>query len=455
MEIHLDPLGGWSGDMFVAAMLDAFPEFWPPVEAAVLSLDLGPDSACRLVAHRDTALTGRRFIVAAEHGAGEAGHQHEHHAHEHHHHDHDHHDHDHAHGHHDHEHHEHAPHGHRAWASIRAMLAGSDLDQAVKDHAIAIFGLLAEAEAKVHGVEPDAVTFHEVGAVDSIVDIVAAAQLIVLVGATHWSSAPLPLGSGRVRTAHGILPVPAPATALLMAGLSTIDDGIAGERVTPTGAAVARHLLAGRASRTNHARRLTRTGIGFGTRTMPGISNCLRVLAFEPGAGTGPATGEFSHRELAVIAFEVDDQSGEDLAAGLDHIRALPGIHDVIQSVAFGKKGRMATHVQVLAAPDARDRAIAACFEETTTIGLRYQLVHGAALTRSFDEANVEGQALRVKSVRRPDGQVTAKTEASDVAGTRGHGARVRLRRKGEAAVLRRAAKDGTTEQAKDADHDG
>ena len=179
-----------------------------------------------------------------------------------------------------------------------------------------------------------------------------------------------------------------------MAGLSTIDDGIAGERVTPTGAAVARHLLAGRASRTNHARRLTRTGIGFGTRTMPGISNCLRVLAFEPGAGTGPATGAFSHRELAVIAFEVDDQSGEDLAAGLDHIRALPGIHDVIQSVAFGKKGRMATHVQVLAAPDALDRAIAACFEETTTIGLRYQLVHGAALTRSFDEVGRRGPGL-------------------------------------------------------------
>ena len=190
--------------------------------------------------------------------------------------------------------------------------------------------------------------------------------------------------------------MPAPATALLLAGLSTIDDGIAGERVTPTGAAVARHLLAGQNPGKSQPRRLTRTGTGFGTRVIPGISNCLRVLAFEPEAvdRPRPASGEFSHRELAVVTFEVDDQSAEDLTAGLDHIRAMPGIHDVVQSVAFGKKGRMATHVQVLAAPDALDRAIAACFEETTTIGLRYHVVNGAALARTFDEVDIGGRVL-------------------------------------------------------------
>ncbi len=447
MEIHLDPLGGWSGDMFVAAMLDAFPEFWPAVRSAVASLDLGPDSDCRLLDHRDAALTGRRFLVAGDtregrhrtpdhvHGAGR----------------HDGHDHDHHHHHapeHDYAHRHEA--GHRAWAAIRNQLAASALDPKVRDHAIAIFGLLAQAEAQVHGVAEDAVTFHEVGAVDSIVDIVAASRLIVLAQATAWSAAPLPLGSGRIRTAHGILPVPAPATALLLSGLPTIDDGIAGERVTPTGAAVARHLLAGREPLNGRPRRLTRTGTGFGARVLPGISNCLRVLTFEALADDGqdPASGEFSHRELGVVNFEVDDQSAEDLAAGLDHVRAMPGVHDVIQSVVFGKKGRMATHVQVLAAPDRLDEVIAACFDETTTIGLRYHAVHGAALTRSFEEVEIEGHRLRVKAVRRPGGLLTAKTEASDVAPARGHASRLRLRREAEAAALRRRAEEATSDGA-------
>ena len=94
----------------------------------------------------------------------------------------------------------------------------SSLDADVKKHALAIFGLLAEAEAKVHGVEVDLVTFHEVGAVDFIVDIVAAAQLISLIRADRWTSAPLPIGSGRINSAHGVLPIPAPAAALLMRG---------------------------------------------------------------------------------------------------------------------------------------------------------------------------------------------------------------------------------------------
>ena len=109
--------------------------------------------------------------------------------------------------------------GHKAWADIRAELDRSSLDADVKKHALAIFSLLAEAEAKVHGVEVDSVTFHEVGAVDSIVDIVAAAQLISLIRADRWTSAPLPIGSGRINSAHGVLPVPAPAAALLLQGL--------------------------------------------------------------------------------------------------------------------------------------------------------------------------------------------------------------------------------------------
>lgn len=239
-----------------------------------------------------------------------------------------------------------------------------------------------------------------------------------------------------MRTAHGILPVPAPATALLLQGLDTIDDGIPGERVTPTGAAVARHLLLGGDHAASGPRRLARSGTGFGTREMAGISNCLRVLAFEPAAREEMAAGPFSHRELGVVTFEVDDLSAEDLANGLDHIRAMPGIHDVVQSVVFGKKGRVATQVQVLVAPDRLDDAIRLCFAETTTIGLRFHMVQGAALPRGFDLVTVEGRELRTKHVTRPDGSRTAKAEASDVTAEPGHASRLRLRREAEALAL-------------------
>ena len=437
MQIHLDALGGWSGDMFVAAMLDAFPAFWPEIEAAVASLGLGQDAACTLPAHNDGTLTGRRFVVA-----GEQEPQGYHRAHHHHHQDHDHH-HEH---HHDHDHHHHdadsRDHHHRAWADIRAQLQASALGPEVKRHAIGIFALLAEAEAEVHGLSTEDVAFHEVGAVDSIVDIVAAAQVIVLVGATSWTASPLPLGSGRIRTAHGMLPVPAPATALLLRGLSTIDDGIPGERVTPTGAAVARYLLAGdSAHAARQPRRLVGSGTGFGTRTLPGISNCLRVLAFDETLAepAHPANGHILHRDLGVINFEVDDQSSEDLTLGLDLIRGMDGIHDITQGIMIGKKGRIATQVQVLVAPEHLNTAITACFEETTTIGLRYQFVRGALLSRSETRVAVGPDLLRVKAVVRPSGERTAKTEAGDVADVHGHANRTSLRKTGEAAAITKA----------------
>lgn len=428
MQVHCDPLGGWAGDMFVAACLDAFPGLWPDVEAAVAALRLGPDALCKVVAYQDGGLTGRRFLVAAEDGPEHDPAQGVHHHHG---------------GHHDHHHahddagHDHGP--HRAWSDIRALITAAPLDQAAIAHATGIFRLLARAEAEVHGLDEADVTFHEVGAIDSIVDIVAAGVLIARLGATRWTAAPLPLGGGRIRTAHGLLPVPAPATALLLRGLATMDDGIHGERVTPTGAAIAQYLL-GSQSGVPIARKLASTGTGFGTRRLPGIANCLRLLAFEEVATGAP--GGYAHRELGVIEFEVDDQSAEDLTHGLDHLRALEGVHDVIQSVAFGKKGRMAAHVQVLVAPTRLEAAIAACFLETTTIGLRHHLVQGAALRREASEVEVEGRRLRVKAVARPDGTRTGKTEAADVAAEPGHAARDRLRRTGVAAALSRRADD-------------
>ncbi len=386
-HIHLDPLGGIAGDMFAAAMLDVFPEHQADVIRAAESL---AGVACGLSAHDDGTLTGRRFEVDEP---------------------------------------VHHPHGHRHdhahWRDIRARIEAADLPQPVRRHAIGIFTALAEAEARVHGVAPGEVTFHEVGAADSIADVVAAAWMIAAIGPASWSIAALPIGSGRVHTAHGWMPVPAPATALLLEGFETQDDGVPGERVTPTGAAILRHLGCGNARRP--AGRLRGSGFGFGTRRLPGISNCLRVLVFDTAQGGAAA----EHRELGVVSFEIDDQSGEELAAGLDRVRAVAGVHDVVQMAAFGKKGRFAVHVQVLARPDALDAVAAACFSETTTIGLRTQVVQGRALARRFAEVSLDGHDVRVKLAERPDG-VTGKAEADHVHGLAGHAARTRLRRGAE-----------------------
>ena len=385
-HIHLDPVGGIAGDMFIAALLDAFPEH---ATAVLTAAEAVAGVGCEILPHRDHVLAGRRFAVAA----GEPGHH------------------------------------HTAWQAIRRRIGESALPAATSDHAIGIFSLLAEAEARVHGIAPDEVSFHEVGAADSIADIVGAAVLIAALAPARWSVAALPLGGGRVRTAHGLMPVPAPATALLLEGFCTFDDGLPGERVTPTGAAILRHL--GAASPVPPGpRRLLRSGLGFGTRAFPGISNCLRALVFE--TCVEPAAD--MHRELAVIAFEVDDQSAEDLAAGLDRLRQQAGVHDVLQMPAYGKKGRMMTHVQLLARPDMLDAAIEACFRETTTIGLRTQLVQGRALPRRTRTVEVDGRLLRVKLVERPGGR-TGKVEADDVSAVEDHASRHRLRRRAEAVA--------------------
>jgi uncharacterized protein (DUF111 family) len=299
---------------------------------------------------------------------------------------------------------------------------------------------LADAEAQVHGIAPDAVTFHEVGAADSIADIAAAAWLIAAqetqAGAARWSAGPLPLGGGQVRTAHGLLPVPSPATALLLRGFAVQDDGIGGERVTPTGAAILRHLGA-QAAPPPGPRTLRATGLGFGTRRLRGLPNLLRVLIGESAADVP----EQDRRSLSVICFEVDDQTPEDLAIALGFLRAVPGVVDVVQMAAFGKKGRMAVHVQILAAPESAEAAIDAAFRETTTLGLRVQTAEGRMLRRAMDSVAVDGQALRVKRAARPGG-ATAKTESDDLAATQGHAARQRLRFAAEQGAALPAARD-------------
>ena len=430
--IHLDPLGGIAGDMFVAALLDAFPELEDAVYTSIIKLGLGPDSECWLERHNDGTLVGSRFIVGTHVGASPPRHNPAN---------------SHSHGKvidadnrsdvrelpadrgcHVRPDRRHA-HTHRAWRDIRELLKNAALTGAVKQHALAIFQLLAQTEARVHGVAEEEVTFHEVGATDSICDIVAASVLIASIDA-GWTIAPLPLGGGRVQTQHGPLPVPAPATALLLRGFETIQDGFSGERVTPTGAAIVRHLCHRQTISAPCV--LERTGIGFGLRRIPGLSNCVRVLVSRELAQSDTRFA----RKIAIVEFDIDDQSPEELSVGLDRIRSLDGIHDVVQFSGIGKKSRSFVHVRILAAPDMLERTIDACFAETTTIGLRYHMVNGIALARIMDSIEIGGRLIRVKSVERTGGRWTAKADIDDVASEGTEFERIRLRRSAEKVVL-------------------
>jgi uncharacterized protein (TIGR00299 family) protein len=430
MQIQLDALGGVAGDMFVAAMLDAFPELEAGALASIGAVLGQGEARCRLIEHNDGVFRGRRFEVESAPGPADDPDHGRAPLHHHHHHDPGH---DHAHW----DDHGHEHHGHVDWSAIRARLQAAPLDEAVLRHALAIFTHLAEAEAKVHGVTPDQVRFHEVGAADSIADILGAAHVIAKLGAVGWVVSALPLGSGRVRTAHGLMPVPTPATVLLLDGFRFIDDGAPGERVTPTGAAILRHLCDPAADVCGQPLVLARSGVGFGTRVLPGISNCLRVLAFDE-ASVHPT---WSERTLSVLEFDVDDQSAEDLAIALDHLRAHPEVIDAVQAPVFGKKGRMMTHVRLLVRAGGATAAADAVFGETTTIGLRWHEVRGAVLTRGLQEVEVGDARLRVKTALRPGGR-TAKAEADDARSPKGHAARADLRRAAERAAL--AAEDPT-----------
>jgi uncharacterized protein (TIGR00299 family) protein len=380
MHLHLDAVGGVAGDMFAAALLDIWPELETRLIAALAAAGLDSLVTVQRLDHKDHALTGSRFVV-------EPLQHHDHHHEDHHHHHHD----------------------HRAFRDIRELLQHSGLALSVHQRAVAIFQLLAEAEGKVHGIAAEDVEFHEVGAWDSIADIVTAAWLIDTLDITSCSATALPMGRGRVRTAHGLLPVPAPATALLLEGFPLYQDELDGERITPTGAAILRYLRPA-FEPLPASLRLKHSGTGIGTKTFPGISNILRVLVFEPAVHS-----DFEQDQVAVCQFELDDQSPEDLALGLERLRALPDILDITQAAVFGKKGRMMIQIQVLARAPALASVIEHCFIETSTLGIRWQIMQRTILPRSTITREVDGRPLRIKQAQRPAQQITAKVESDDL----------------------------------------
>ncbi len=389
MHIHLDPVGGIAGDMFAAAIIDLHPELAGELVEMFELANLTSEVRVQFEHYGDQALTGRRFVVEEAPAAqGESG--------------------------------------HRRFSGICTLIEKASLERSVKARTIAIFELLARAEAQVHGVALEAVAFHEVGAWDSIADIVTAAWLIDRLAPATWSSGALPLGSGRIRSAHGRLPVPAPATTVLLEGYPVFQDGILGERITPTGAAILRHLNPSFAP-LRQAMTLKGSGTGFGSQRLDGLSNVLRVLAFE----ARPVL--FGREQIAVCEFEVDDQTPEDLAVALEHLRTVEGVLDAMQLSVATKKGRVGDRIEVLVRPERLAEALERCFLETTTLGVRWRLVERAALNRETETYCLHGRDVRVKRVQRPGGLTTGKAEMDDLAPDMdGFAERERLRRQAE-----------------------
>jgi uncharacterized protein (TIGR00299 family) protein len=252
---------------------------------------------------------------------------------------------------------------HRRWSDIRTLIKSAALPQCVADKALETFALIAEAEATVHGTTPEEVHFHEVGAIDSIVDIVGVALGMHTLGIEHLVSSPVAVGSGTVRTAHGMLPVPAPATALLLEGIPIEGTDLIGELTTPTGAALLRIHAA--AYRPLPPMTLRAIGHGAGSRDFA-RPNVVRLLLGDPLAETRQPDTE----DVVLLESTIDHLSGEHLAYAADRLRETAAL-DVWMTPVIMKKGRPAVILSALVHPaDAAD--VADTFmAETGTLGVR------------------------------------------------------------------------------------
>lgn len=354
MLAYLDCFSGISGDMLLGALVDAGAD----LEALRASLRSLPLDGYTVEAEPATehGISGTRVRVALENEG---------------------------------------THEHRRLADIERLIAAAQLPERAQARAIAIFRRLAEAEGAVHGTAPEEVTFHEVGAVDSIVDIVGSAVGLELLGIDDLYCSELPLTSGRVRSAHGALPVPAPATLELLKGTDAVWRSVPaeGELVTPTGAA----FVATLARFARPALRASTIGYGFGTRSLP-WANCLRLVLGQAPAAIARVedTGDFERDEIMVIESNIDNISGEALGWLMERLLAA-GALDVSFAPLQMKKGRPATLLTVLVPPEEAERIAALIVRESGTLGVRMHRAERLKAGRRVEEIETPLGSARVK----------------------------------------------------------
>ncbi|HET7450016.1 MAG TPA: nickel pincer cofactor biosynthesis protein LarC [Gaiellaceae bacterium] len=297
------------------------------------------------------------------------------------------------------------PHG-RHLRQIRALVAAAGVPDRVRERADRAFTAIATAEGEIHGVSADAVHLHEVGAVDAILDVVGSIWGFELLGVEHVYCGTLSVGDGTVRAAHGVLPVPAPATLKLLEGLPVRPgpEG-SGELVTPTGAALVRVLSEGPPPASYVP---ARSGFGAGTKDFKGRANALRIVLAQP------ADAAAGMEQLVLLAADVDDMTGEYAAAAADALRDA-GALDVVLLATTMKKGRPGTRFEVLAPGPRADALETLLLTATTTIGVRRTVVERRALPRERRVVRVLDHDVAVKIVTIPGGSRRAKPEFEDV----------------------------------------
>ncbi|MGD0739029.1 MAG: nickel pincer cofactor biosynthesis protein LarC [Terracidiphilus sp.] len=428
---YLECFSGISGDMLLGALVDAGVPFDVLADTAA-ALGVGARLEMRKVDRG--GLAGIKVDVEVQ-GPREQGtkgteptHSHSHsdsHPHSHKTHDHEHP----AHEQHSHEaetahQHEHAP--HRSLSTILAIIQAAPLEKTVKQRAAHAFQLLGEAEAAIHSIPIEKVHFHEVGAVDTIVDIVCAAAGCAALGVDRWMASPLNVGSGTVKCQHGTLPVPAPATLALLGDAPVYAAGPAMERVTPTGAALLCMLDVQYGPLP--AMRVTARGYGAGGRDTPGEPNLLRLLV---GEADDAAAGT---EAIAVIETVIDDSTPQ-LLAYVSELLLEAGAWDVYRVAVQMKKGRTGVQMTVLSSPERVPALRDLLLRETTTIGLRWRLENKMALDREFAEVETEWGKVRIKVARWPSGEVANASPEYEVCRNLAHAHKVPLKQVMQAAM--------------------
>jgi uncharacterized protein (TIGR00299 family) protein len=374
---YLECFSGISGDMLLGALVDAGVPFDSLAETAA-ALNVGAKLEMRKVSRGGLIATKVDVLAPEQHASGQA----------------------HSHG--DHPAHMHVPHRHLS--AILAIIRSAPLAKAVKDRAIRAFQLLGEAEAAIHSIPIEKVHFHEVGAVDTIVDIVCAAAGAELLGVDRWLSSPLNVGSGTVVCQHGTIPVPAPATLALLADAPVYAAGEPMERVTPTGAAVLRMLDVRYAPLP--AMRIKASGYGAGGRETAGQPNLLRLLVGEEEPAREEESDQADHGESIAVIETVIDDSTPQLLAYVCELLLAAGAWDVYRVAVQMKKGRTGAQMTVLCRPELLPALREILFRETTTIGLRWRLENKVALAREFAEVETPWGTVCIKIARWPNGKV-------------------------------------------------
>lgn len=357
--LYLDCGMGAAGDMLTAALVELFPHR----EAVLAELNgLGlPGVRYEMEASSKCGILGTHIRVTVD-GEEEGPHCHDHH-----------------------EDHPHHGHSHSSLADIDHMISHLHVSEAVAERARAVYRRIAQAESKVHGVPVEQIHFHEVGAMDALADVTAVCYLMEKLSPDRVECSPVHVGSGKVVCAHGVLPVPAPATEELLRGVPIYGGAITGELCTPTGAALLGQFVSRFGAMPVMA--VERTGYGMGKKDFP-AANCVRAML-------GVAEGEDSR--VVELSCNLDDMTGEELGFATERLLSL-GALEVYTTAVGMKKNRPGILLTVLCKPDCREKMVREIFRHTTTLGIREAEFRRYTLER------------RIGTVQTPYGPVREKT---------------------------------------------